>query len=436
MRVHPAAVPPSSPSRQPADGARPDVAAVPRGASPGGGGAPDVHEVLTELAHALLGDVEDLADQLTLMILDREDAYTERGVPIREDVRATCRSNMERALLVLAGEVPADTDPASLTVATAQRRARQGVPLEVVLRAYRLCGRLLWERMRAVSRDRFGGAYDRALLDVADEVWRMIDGSSARLVDAYRDEEARLRSRDLGRRYSMVEGLLEGRGGDPTVVREAAQTLGLPEHGDLLCVVAPIGDTGDEPLRAPREALRDAGLVSLWHPRRAEVVGLVALGPSGTDVARTREVVSLLMPCAIGTVGVSPPVAGLAEVDAGLRLARLAARTLEPGEGRVAALDDRLPEALLADSPELTTRLRRTVLGALLDLPEPERATLMRTLEAVLAEGGSPTHAAATLYCHRNTVMYRISRIEALTNLRLAAPRDRMLLALGMLARR
>jgi DNA-binding PucR family transcriptional regulator len=80
--------------------------------------------------------------------------------------------------------------------------------------------------------------------------------------------------------------------------------------------------------------------------------------------------------------------------------------------------------------------LRRTVLGALLDLPEPERATLLRTLEAVLAEGGSPTHAAATLYCHRNTVMYRISRIEALTNRRLAAPRDRMLLALGMLARR
>jgi hypothetical protein len=193
----------------------------------------------------------------------------------------------------------------------------------------------------------------------------MIDGSSARLVDAYRAEETRLRCRDLGRRYSLVEGLLDGRGGDPSVVREAAQTLGLPEHGDLLCVVAPVGDAEDETLHAPLEALRDAGLTSLWHARRAEVIGLVALGPSGTDAARTREVVALLAPCAVGPVGVSPPVAGLAEVDAGLRLARLAARTLAPGVAQVVALDDRLPEALFADSPELAARLRSVVLGGL-----------------------------------------------------------------------
>jgi hypothetical protein len=52
-------------------------------------------------------------------------------------------------------------------------------------------------------------------------------------------------------------------------------------------------------------------------------------------------------------------------VDAGLRLARLAARTLAPGVAQVVALDDRLPEALFADSPELAARLRSVVLGGL-----------------------------------------------------------------------
>lgn len=387
------------------------------------------------LCRALRDDVDGLADQLTLMILEREDSYRELGIPIREDVRETCRSNLERALSVLGGDLPADTDPASLTVATAHRRARQGVPLEVVLRAYRLCGRLLWDRMRVASRDRFGGLYDRALLDVAEQVWRMIDGSSARLVDAYRDEEARLRSRDLGRRYSVVEGLLDGRGSDPAYAREAALTLGLPEHGDLACVVAPVVDISDDPLRTPREALRAGGYTSVWHPRRSEVVGLVALGATTAPAAATREVAELLGPCASGPVGVSPPVAGLAEVDAGRRLARLAARTLDDATPAIATLDDRLPEALLADSPEVAGRLRRVVLGGLLDLPEPDRRTLLRTLEVVLAEGGSPTHAAAALYCHRNTVMYRLSRIEALTARRLAEPRDRLLLTLSVLAR-
>ncbi|WP_243418391.1 PucR family transcriptional regulator [Actinomycetospora cinnamomea] len=399
-------------------------------------------DALGVLCRALRDDVDGLADQLTLMILDREDIYRELGIPIREDVRETCRANLERALLVLSGDVPPDTDPASLTVATAHRRARQGVPLEVVLRAYRLCGRLLWDRMRAASRDRYGGAYDRALLDVADQVWRMIDGSSARFVDAYRDEEARQHSRDLGRRYSVVEGLLDGRGSDPAYAREAALTLGLPEHGDLACVVAPVGDISDDPLRAPRETLLTAGYASLWHPRRAEVVGLVALGGSGREAtAAAREVAELLEPCASGPVGVSPPVAGLAGVDAGRRLARLAARTLDARapdaeHPAVAVLDDRLPEALLADSPEVAERLRRVVLGGLLDLPQADRRTLLRTLEVVLAQGGSPTHAAASLYCHRNTVMYRLSRIEALTARRLAEPRDRLLLSLAVLAGR
>ena len=56
------------------------------------------------------------------------------------------------------------------------------------------------------------------------------------------------------------------------------------------------------------------------------------------------------------------------------------------------------------------------------------------TLRSLLAHDGSPTHAAEELYCHRNTVIYRMKQIERLTGRHLADPRDKMLLWLAVTA--
>jgi PucR-like helix-turn-helix protein/diguanylate cyclase with GGDEF domain len=388
-------------------------------------------ETLTVLCRALLAEVDELADRLTARLLEREDVYDVLGVPVRDDLRATCRASLERMLTQLAGDLPPGADAAGLTVDTGRRRARQGVPLEVVLRAYRQCGRLVWERMRELSRTELDGVHDAALLVVADEVWRILDASSDRLVDAYRREEARLRGLELGRRWAVLEGLLAGRGHEPAVARDAARLLDVRENAELLCVVAPTDEADEDPLPAPSEAL--AGIApSLWHARSAEIVGVVV--PPEDAAAALPAVVAALGRRASGPVGVSPPVRGLARLDVAHRWARLAAGTLPAGRGAAAALDDRLPEALLAGAPDLAPRLRRAALGGVLDLPESERRTLIDTLRAVLDAGGSPSRAASTLYCHRNTVMYRLARLEALTGRRLSDARDRLLLGLALTA--
>ena len=60
--------------------------------------------------------------------------------------------------------------------------------------------------------------------------------------------------------------------------------------------------------------------------------------------------------------------------------------------------------------------------------------TLLDTLRALLRHDGSPTHAAEELYCHRNTVIYRMKQIEQLTGRHLTDPRDKMLLWLAVTA--
>ena len=60
-------------------------------------------------------------------------------------------------------------------------------------------------------------------------------------------------------------------------------------------------------------------------------------------------------------------------------------------------------------------------------------AALLDTLAAFLATDGSPTRAADELYCHRNTVMHRLRRIEQVTGRKVADPRARLQWQLALL---
>jgi hypothetical protein len=383
---------------------------------------------LRMLSRILLDDLDRLADRLTIMVLQREPSYAQLGVAAPDELRKSLRSNIERGIQTLGGTVPDGTDPRDTSRDTGRLRARQGVPLEAVLRAYRLGGRVIWEGLLATSRERFAGRYDRGLLDAAGHVWRVIDASSAALVDAYRLEEARLRSQELTRRQAFLNALLEGRGSEPAFAEEAAATLGLPSNGPLLCLVAAVDSPLEEPLRSPRDVLAAHGIASCWQVRPSDIVGLVALADRCPA-----EALDAVRPAVAGRVGASPVIPGLAEVGDAYLLASTAARTLrEPG---LASLDDRLPEALLAGSPRLAHRLGQVAFGDLLKLPETERETLLQTLQALIDTGGSPTRAAQRLYCHRNTVIYRLQRIETTTGRKVAEPRDHLLFTLGLLAR-
>ena len=83
----------------------------------------------------------------------------------------------------------------------------------------------------------------------------------------------------------------------------------------------------------------------------------------------------------------------------------------------------------LEHSPEIIAFQEET-LGRLLEHDGAEE--LIHTLETYFKHNGNLSQAAEALFVHRNTLIYRIERIEAITNLDLDNPEERLALQLAL----
>lgn len=366
--------------------------------------------------------VEPLTDRLVATIEAANPGYRATGLVPHEDLRHSCRDNIDRVLELLVadgaetgGPPPVDDPAYDAARATGRRRSEQGMPLDDVLRSFRLGGRLIWEDLVEHVGEELPGAEMRA---VGTRLWEVVDETSAQVAAAYHLAHSAAVRADEQQRAELWEGLLSGRAQDPRVAHEAARVLDLPVGGDLVVVTG----AGLDPDRL-RAAL--APLLSAWVRRTGGVVGLVLVGAGGPGQVHAALTKALESAAGSGPVGASTVVSGLAEVATGFRQASVAARTLptpaRPGAGAgasgppaLATFDERLPEALLLTAPEVAGRLVAVWLGPLLALPEVESDALLATLEAWVDTGGSATTTAARVHCHRNTVLNRLRRVATL----------------------
>jgi hypothetical protein len=371
---------------------------------------------------------DEIADVISSRLLAKDlDAYRTISPHLPDDVRHSSREHIRRGLLTLSG-VGSDTAPAvELWRETGRRRARQGVPLELVLNAYTMGARVLWEALTETATTH-EHVPDADLLGAARGVWANLDVQNAVLIEAYHRERDRVQRRDQQRQQTVLDGLVDGRGGDPTFAANARTALGVDAGDAVACVVVLPGGEGADLVGPVEDRLDRQGLVSHWHVRSGVAYGLV----SGA-LPDEALLVALLAPVAVGRVAVAGSAGGIAGFGTAFQLALRAAETLSPGERGAVGVTDRLPEVLLAGDSHVTPLLVAEAFGELLEHPQAE--TLLTTLRALLAHDGSPTHAAAELYCHRNTVIYRMKQIERLTGRSLTDPRDKMLLWLAVTAR-
>jgi hypothetical protein len=313
---------------------------------------------------------------------------------------------------------------------TGRRRAQEGVPLPELLRAYRLGFAFLWEELLGEARTTGDGAV-RALTDAAAVILSCSDDYAIALTEAYREAVSdRIVATDR-HRSALVEALVTGGMSNHGPAWEVAKLLDLPYEGMFVAVVAENTALGTEPLAGAEARLAPHDVASAWRLQPDQHVGVVSLGRRPVDL-----VVGVIGELATGRVGVSPTYPTVDHTPRAVRLARIAMQNLPAGAPGVAQFDDSPLGVLVAADPGVARDVVQRVFGRLLALDAEDRSVLLATIEAWLDAGGSATAAGHVLFCHPNTVRYRLRRVEELTGRSVDAPRAAAELAVAVQALR
>lgn len=399
-----------------------------RGADRGPGRGTDHRadrEIMRRAVLRLTDRLPDLADRLTAEILSGDGV--DRDESFSRDVWEMCHTGLGHGFetILEPGRGRADLEWAQRL---GQRRAHQGQPLDQLLRSYRLAGKVFWEAVVEVV-DRHDPENVPTLIRQATRTWDTIDQQSGAAAASYHRTELALARRSEERVQAIVDALLEGQGADGGLLSTATSVLGLPATGRYAVVMLGAeSGFGDGAERRPGDT---AGMRFIWRLRTDAQVALVALGTAELD-----DLVDAVRPYARSHAGVSPIVGSLAELGGARWFAELALRTCRGPGNQIARLDRRLPDALVLSQPRLAGRLGHVALGGLTDVDPAFRDVLLATLGTWLACDGSAARAADRLFCHRNTVLNRLRKIEQLTGRTLARPRDLVELVLALSALR
>jgi purine catabolism regulator len=252
----------------------------------------------------------------------------------------------------------------------------------------------------------------------------------------------------------FLESLLAGTFSSEAAVRHRAERLGFDLGGEVVVLIArqdSLPESGTS--RARRDQLIAGG--SGWIRRRAPAAlatvrqgALAAIlpitaGDPAPDLRRLAGDLRLECSGALGagdvSVGIGRPKGGIPGVRSSYREAEqaLTMGVRLFGGGRVTAFSDLgLHRLLFAMQGHAELReFFDDQVRPLVDYDKRTGAGLMRTLEAFFLCHGSPTEIAGLLHLHRNTVLYRLRRIEDVGKLSLDNPETRLNLNLCLKVR-
>jgi GGDEF-like domain/PucR C-terminal helix-turn-helix domain len=381
-----------------------------------------------EVTSRLLADVDVIARRMTRRIAAEISLPAQfRTIGYLRTVTGACRDALRTLVRLL-------HDGRGLRTADLQRlgsmgaeQAEMGVPLEVLLAAYRLAARVVWRELIGESAG-LDGLPRATVIAVTGQVLEYLDEISGAVGSAYLERRERLmRRRDLDR-DRILQRLVAGDVGPELRRLAAAGDLDLrPPYLVLACAI-----TSEDAEAQLDLALRSRGVLMV-----ADQPGTwIALVPGREGAGRIVEDADLALPEGV-TVrwGVGPIATALEDIAESARRAREAVAVgarLDPA-GRV--WEDAAVGifAALATDPAAMRRYVDHLLGEVLGVPPARRGPLLQTLEALLASP-SLNDAAAALGLHRHTVVYRTRRLAELgVDLTAPAAAPRLWLALQCL---
>jgi biotin operon repressor len=280
------------------------------------------------------------------------------------------------------------------------QQAELGVPLDVLLGAYRVAAKIVWQEVIGEPA-LLNEVAPATVVAVTGRVLEYFDEISAAVGSAYLETRERLmRQRDRDR-DRILQRLLAG-DASPELRRLAVSadlTLS-PPYQVVACAAA-----GPEAERLLDSVWRSAGVLLVSdEPDR-----WIALVPSGQDVATLCAGVENV------TFGLGPSAESLDQVAPAAHQARRALEVggrLDPDQRVHSGAEVGIFAALAADRGAMQQFVGRTLGPLAAERPARNRELLL-TLEALLGSR-SIGEAADALGLHRHTVVYRISRLRQL----------------------
>jgi hypothetical protein len=382
-----------------------------------------VQQQVAEIAEALHERTDELAPVVARAITREVTLYqTATAVPF-EVIVSGCAANMQPIFSAIAEDAAFDPTAAA---EMGLRRAGEGVPLASLLEAYRVGFHCVWDAVIAESamQNHVNG---EALRVLTAKVSAAQDIYTNAMATAYRAERARRMLTDESERSVLIDSVLHGRLFEQWSVWEAADYLRLPTEGPYVVVAAEVAAIGTEALPEVESKLRSIDVHSAWRMLPDLQVGIVHV----KNDKHLESVVALVSRIATTRVGVSARFNDLRDAAQALRYARITLRG-RPDEGlRVTQFDGSILATAAVSAPEVMVKLVTPIIKCFAELAHTERDILFDTFRVWLENDGSLRVAGELLFCHPNTVRYRLHRIEQRTGRSLAHPRDVAELALA-----
>ncbi|WP_167857821.1 helix-turn-helix domain-containing protein [Mycobacterium sp. DL99] len=374
-----------------------------------------VDDQLADVGRALRERTDDLAPRIARTISREVEIYRTRPVPV-DLVTTSCAANMRSVFVAFSGHAPVDPAPA---IELGAARARDGVPLASVLDAYRVGVREVWAAAAQESSNCERHS-DELLRVMTARIFAAQDILSTAMADAYHRERARLFDGHRDERSALIDEVLQRRPFDDWSVWEAAELLGLPSDGPFVVIAAEVVEFGSESLPGIEPKLRSMDGFSVWRSLPDLQVGIVHV----RDDSHLDGVLGLVTRMATARVGVSERFDDLRQAAEALRHARVSMRGRRDPGTYVSVFDGSILATAAVSAPEVMVKLATPIVECFDGLARSERDVLFDTFRAWRDNGGSLRSVGEILFCHPNTVRYRLHRIEQRTGRSLAKPRD------------
>ena len=240
------------------------------------------------------------------------------------------------------------------------------------------------------------------------------------VVAGHRDAQKRQLLTEASQLSNRLDGLVAGRDFGDWSLRDIAGFLRLPTNGPFVVIAAQVSVAGDEPLPDIESKLRSLNISSAWSLLPDLQVGVARV----TSDEKLDATVALMSRMTTARVGVSAPFEDLRETPAALHVARMMLRGRGDSGSSVAVFDNSILAAAVVSAPEAMIRTVGPALDGFSDLPDEEREMLFETFRVWQDNDACVRDAAEALFCHPNTVRYRLRKIEVRSGRSLSRPKD------------